>query len=67
MAIKRSSAQLRDAFTIGDFDTTSTISWALKKFSKNKANFCAQMARNGNLELLEFLRDKGCHRNGNTC
>ena len=30
-AIKRSGARLPDAFKIGDFDTTSTISWALKK------------------------------------
>ena len=27
-AIKRSGVQLRNAFKIGDFDTTSTISWA---------------------------------------
>ena len=29
-AIKRSGVQLRDAFKIGDFDTKSTISWALE-------------------------------------
>ena len=27
-AVKRSGVRLRDAFKIGDFDTTSTISWA---------------------------------------
>ena len=32
-AIKRSDAQLPDAFKIGDFDTKSTISWALEKCS----------------------------------
>ena len=31
-AVKRSGVRLRDAFKIGDFDTTSTISWALKYY-----------------------------------
>jgi len=36
-AIKQSSnVHLADAFKIGDFDTTSTISWALEKCSENK-------------------------------
>ena len=36
-AIKQgSNVQLPDAFKIGDFDTTSTISWALEKCSENK-------------------------------
>ena len=42
MAIKRSSVQLRDAFKIGDFDTTSTISWALEKCTEKKERFCAE-------------------------
>ena len=40
-AIKRSGVQLRKAFKIGDFDTTSTISWALEKCSEKKERFCA--------------------------
>ena len=32
-AVKRSKAQLPDAFKIRDFDTKSTISWALEKLS----------------------------------
>ena len=68
-AIKQgSNVQLPDAFKIGDFDTTSTISWALEKCSENKkARFCAEMARNGNLEFLQFLRVKGCPWNERTC
>ena len=38
-AIKRSDAQLPDAFKIGDFDTKSTISWALEKCSGWKERF----------------------------
>ena len=53
-AIKRSGARLPDAFKIGDFDTTSTISWALEKCSEKKGRFCAEMALKGNLELLQF-------------
>ena len=60
-AIKRSGVQLRKAFKIGDFDTTSTISWALEKCIERRERFCAQMALNGNLELLQFLHEKGCH------
>ena len=44
-AVKRSGVQLRNAFKIGDFDTTSTISWALEKCSEKKERFCAQMAK----------------------
>ena len=58
-AIQRSDAQLRDAFEIGDFATTSTISWALEKCSEEKERFCAEMALKGNLELLQFLHEKG--------
>ena len=54
-AIQRSDAQLRDAFEIGAFDTTSTISWALEKCSEKKARFCLKMAKKGNLELLLSL------------
>ena len=56
-AIQRSDAQLRDAFEIGDFATTSTISWALEKCSEEKERFCAEMALKGNLELLQFLHE----------
>ena len=35
-AIKRSGVQLRNAFKIGDFDTKSTISWALEKCSDDE-------------------------------
>ena len=59
-AIQRSDAQLRDTFEIGDFDTTSTISWALEKCSEEKERFCEQMALNGNLELLKYLHENGC-------
>ena len=66
-AIKRAGAQVPDAFKIGDFDTKSTISWALEKCSEEKERFCAQMARKGNLELLQFLLEKGCPWNEWTC
>ena len=66
-AIKRSGVRLADAFKIGDFDTTSTISWALEKCIERRERFCARMAENGNLELLQFLRGKGCPWNARTC
>ena len=66
-AIKRSGVQLRDAFKIGDFDTKSTISWALEKCLERRERFCARMAENGNLELLQFLRGKGCPWDEDTC
>ena len=65
--IKRSGVNLADVFKIGDFDTTSTISWALEKCSEEKERFCWRMALNGNLELLEFLRGKGCPWDERTC
>ena len=60
-AIKeRSSDRLRNAFKIGDFDTKSTISWALEKCSEEKKKrFCSKMAEKGNLELLKVLHEKG--------
>ena len=58
-AIKRSGVRLADAFKIGDFDTTSTISWALEKCIERRERFCARMAENGNLELLEVFAVKG--------
>ena len=67
MAIKRSSGRLCSAFKIRDFFTKSTISWALEKCSEKKARFCEHMARNGNLELLEYLRVKGCPWDVWTC
>ena len=66
-AIQRSGVRLCDAFEIGDFDTKSTLSWALEKCSEKKERFCAQMARNGNVELLKFLRENGCPWDRFTC
>ena len=66
-AIQRSDAQLRDTFEIGDFDTTSTISWALEKCSEEKERFCARMALNGNVELLQHLHENGCPWDKETC
>ena len=41
------------AFEIEDFDTTSTISWALDNCSENKKErFCEQMGWTGDVELL---------------
>ena len=48
---KSSNAQLPTAFKIGDFHTTSTISWALEKCSENRERFCWRMAQNGNCLL----------------
>ena len=59
-AIQRSGVQLPDAFKIEDFDTKSTLLWALERCSEYKEGFCAEMARKGNLELLQFLHEKGC-------
>ena len=42
-AIKRSGVQLPVAFKIGDFATTSTLSWALEKCSEKKERFCAHV------------------------
>ena len=64
---KSSNAQLPTAFKIGDFHTTSTLSWALEKCSENRERFCWRMARNGNLELLQFLRENGCPWDDWTC
>ena len=66
-AIQRSGVQLRDAFKIQDFDTKSTMSWALEKCSEKKGRFCAEMALKGNLELLQFLRGEGCPWDCFTC
>ena len=66
-AIKRSGVQLRKAFKIGDFDTTSTISWALEKCIERRERFCARMAENGNFDLLKVLHENGCPWNEDTC
>ena len=66
-AVKRSGVQLRDAFEIEDFNTMSTLSWALEKCSERKEQFCEQMAEKGNIELLKFLRVKGCPWDEKTC
>ena len=59
MAIKRSGEHLCVAFKICDF-TKSTLSWALEKCSEEKERFCDETARKGNLELLQYLHEKGC-------
>ena len=66
-AVKRSGAKLPYAFKIGDFDTTSTISWALEKCSGWKERFCWRMARKGNLELLKYAHENGCPWSKDTC
>ena len=66
-AIQRSGVQLPDAFKIEDFDTKSTLSWALERCSEYKEGFCAEMARKGNLELLKFLHENGCPWDEKTC
>ena len=66
-AIKRSGVQLRKAFKIRDFDTTSTISWALEKCLEKRERFCAEIARNGNFVLLKFLHENGCPWDEYTC
>ena len=67
-AMKRSDAQVPDAFEIGDFNTASTISWALEKCSRSKKKlFCSGMARNGKVGLLKFLHEKGCPWDRETC
>ena len=41
------------AFEIEDFDTTSTLTWALDNCSENKKErFCEQMGWTGDVELL---------------
>jgi len=66
-AIQRSKVRLPNAFKIEDFDTTSTISWALEKCSEKKERFCWRMARKGDLELLQFLHERGCPWDTLTC
>ena len=67
-AIQRSGVRLADAFRIKDFDTKSTLSWAVEKCSEKKERFCAQMALNGNVEFLRFLHENvGCPWDEETC
>ena len=66
-AIQRSGARLPDAFKIGEFHTKSTLSWALEKCSEKRERFCAEMARNGNVELLKFLHEERCPWDFWTC
>ena len=67
-AIQRSGVRLADAFRIKDFDTKSTLSWAVEKCSEKKERFCAQMALNGNVEFLTFLHENvGCPWDEETC
>ena len=67
MAIKRSSERLCTSFKIRDFFTKSTLSWALENCSENKKRFCEQMAFNGNIELLQYVRKRGCPWNEWAC
>ena len=67
MAIKRSGVRVPRAFEIGKFATKSTVSWALEKCAEKKERFCERMARNGNVELLQFLRGKECPWDSRTC
>jgi len=67
-AIQRSGARVRDTFRIKDFDTKSTLSWAVEKCTEKKERFCAQMAENGNVEFLTFLHENvGCPWDEETC
>ena len=66
-AIQRSGVRLPDAFEIGEFNTESTISWALERCSERRERFCEQMARNGNVELLRFFHENGCPWDEKTC
>ena len=66
-AIQRSGAQLPDAFEIGEFNTASTISWALEKCNEEKERFCSKMAEKGNVELLQHLHENGCPWDKETC
>ena len=67
-AIQRSGVRLADAFRIKDFDTKSTLSWAVEKCSEKKERFCAQMALDGNVEFLTFLHENvGCPWDEETC
>ena len=66
-AIQRSGVRLADAFRIKDFDTKSTISWALEKCNEEKERFCSRMALNGNLDLLKYLHENGCPWDQSTC
>ena len=66
--IKRSGVPLADAFKTRDFDTKSTISWALEKCSDvEKERFCIAMTEMGNLDLLQFLHENGCPWHEETC
>ena len=66
-AMKRAGAQVPDAFKIRDFSTKLTLTWALETCSENKERFCTEMARKGDLELLQFLHEKGCPWDEATC
>ena len=67
-AIQRSGVRLADAFRIKDFDTKSTLSWAVEKCTEKKERFCTQMALNGNVEFLRFLHENvGCPWDEETC
>ena len=69
-AIKRSRSGyyiLPNAFKIEEFETKSTLSWALERCSEKKERFCQKMAEKVNVELLEFLRGEGCPWDKKTC
>ena len=54
-AIKRSGVRLADAFAIGDFETKSTISWALEKYSEERETILHEWLRR-NSESSIFTR-----------
>ena len=54
-AIQRSGVHLADAFKIGDFDTTSTISWALEKCSEETELILNEMAREWKLRIASIF------------
>ena len=57
-AIQRAVVHFADAFKIGDFDTKSTLSWALEKCSEEKERFCEQMAEKGNFRIASIFARK---------
>ena len=70
VAIKRSSGSLCATFKICDFFTKSTLSWALEKCSEKKERFCVAavtFALSGNLVMLQYLHEKGCPWDEDTC
>ena len=66
-AIQRSGAQVPYAFEIGDFETTSTISWALKKCTEEKERFCSEWLRRPLKNCFNFCTKTRCPWDEGTC